>query len=178
MVATTELLDFETQPAHTITVRAQKLESTFDLTATFTIQLLNKIDVQVWGEVQPTNQVQVLDPTNLLATDDVMIKIHLVPEQTHQGESAELISVAAWKPLNEGETRMYRRADKNWIPWNGDFTNLLSHQSLTLNSQNELIIWQGQLNYLSNSEVELLVGYQLNTGEIVYSTIPFIIQVH
>ena len=178
VVATAELLDFEIQPAHTITVRARKPESAADLTATFTIQLLNKIDVQVWGEVQPTNQAQVLNPTNLLATDDVMIKIHLVPEQTHQGKSAELISVAAWKPLVEGETRMYRRADKNWIPWNGDFTNLLSHQSLILNSQNELTIWQGQLTYLSNSEVELVVGYQLNTGEVVYSTIPFTIRVH
>jgi hypothetical protein len=179
VVAATGLLDFETQTTHSITVRAQKLEdATITLTATFTIQLLNKIDVRVWGEVRTTNQAQVLDPTNLPATDDVMITIHLVPEQTHQGKLAELISVAVWKPLVEGETRMYRRADKNWIPWHGDFTNLFSHKSLTLNSQNELTIWQGQLTYLSNSEVELVMGYQLTTGEVVYATIPFTIRVH
>jgi hypothetical protein len=178
VVAEAGLLDYETQSRHTITVRAWKLEDASYLTANFTIELLNKIDVQVWGEVQTTNQAQVLDPTNLLATDDVMVKIHLIPEQTHQGKQAELISVAAWKPLVDGETRMYRQADKRWIPWNGDFTNLLSNQSLTLSSQNEVTIWQGQLTHLSNSEVELLVGYQLATGEIVYSTVPFIIRVH
>ncbi|BAP56088.1 hypothetical protein THII_1791 [Thioploca ingrica] len=178
LVAETRLLDYETQSRHTITVRARKLKDASYLTATFTIELLNKIDVQVWGEVQTTRRAQVLDPTNLPAADDVMVKIHLVPEQTHQGKPAELISVAVWKPLIDGETRMYRRADKRWIPWNGDFTNLLSNQSLTLNSHNELTIWQGQLTYLSNSEVELLVGYQLATGEVVYSTVPFIIRVH
>jgi hypothetical protein len=178
LVAETRLLDYETQSRHPITVRAWKPKEASYLTATFTIELLNKIDVQVWGEVQTTRRAQVLDPTNLPAADDVMVKIHLVPEQTHQGKSAELISVAVWKPLTHGETRMYRRADKSWIPWNGDFTNLLSNQSLTLNSHNELTIWQGQLTHLSNSEVELLVGYQLATGEVVYSTVPFIIRVH
>jgi hypothetical protein len=178
LVAKAKLLDYETQPRHTITVRAWKLEDASYLTATFTIQLLNKIDIQVWGEVRTIRQAQVLDPTNLPAADDVMVKIHLVPEQTHQGKSAELISVAVWKPLVDGETRMYRRADKHWIPWNGDFTNLLSNQALTLNSHNELTIWQGQLTHLSNSEVELLVGYQLANGEVVYSTVPFIIRVH
>lgn len=177
VVAEAGLLDYETQPRHPITVRAWKLEDASYLTANFTIELLNKIDVQVWGEVQMTNQAQVLDPTNLPAADDVMVKIHLVPEQTHQGKPAELISVAVWKPL-DGETRMYRRADKRWIPWNGDFTNLLSNQSITLNSQNEVTIWQGQLTHLSNSEVELLIGYQLATGEVVYSKVPFIIRVH
>ncbi|NJO14603.1 MAG: choice-of-anchor D domain-containing protein [Thioploca sp.] len=178
LVAESGLLDYETQPRYTITVRAWKLEDASYLTTTFTIELLNKIDVQIWGEVQTTNQAQVLDPTNLPAADDVMVKIHLVPEQTHQGQPAELISVAAWKSLVDGEPRMYRRADKHWIPWDGNFTNLLSNQLLTLNSQNEVTIWQGQLTHLSNSEVELLVGYQLTTGEIVYSTVPFIIRVH
>ena len=61
----------------------------------------------------------------------------------------------------------------HWVPWHGELAELLSGQAVTLNNQSEVTLVLDPPFDLNNGEVNWLVGYQLPTGEIFYTAVPW-----
>ena len=172
-VAPEAILDFETQPTYTITVRSWKAEPPSALEKTFTIYLLNQVDVTVLTE-HSANQSEISQPsTNLTGQEEVKFTIQLLPDITHQGKLAELMKVMFWQPLVSNEILMYRSAGTQWLPWYGDLAELLTGQVVTLQSQHEMVLTIKPPFDWNWGEINILVGYQLSTGEIFYTTVPW-----
>ena len=171
-------LDFETQPFYSVAVRSQQLETGQSIEKIFTINVLNDVDIAYSGEVYSLKTGQRLEPSLIQATDDIMVKFQLFPDQTHYGQVVELFSVALWQSLDETQSMTYMLANNTWKEWNGDLNNLASIQSLTLPDHHEFIIWQGQLSSFSGGEFSIFIGYHLMSGELIYNSLnPFKISV-
>ena len=158
LIAPEAALDFETQPTYTLTVRSQKANTSYHLDQTFTIKLINQIDVTA-SPVSPH--------------PNTPIALKLLPDVTHQGQRAEFMSVILWRPSANKETFMYRREGTRWVPWHGKLTNLLSGQAVMLTSQSEFTLVLDLPFDWNDGEVILLAGYQLSTGEIFYTVVPW-----
>lgn len=166
-------MDFETQPTYAITVRSWKTEEPqFHLEKTFTIHLINQIDVTVLTKLPDSQRAQRLSATDGQNQDEVEITLQLLPDLTHQGKLAELMKVMFWRPLASNEILMYRLEGTQWIPWHGDLAELLTGQVLTLQSQHEMtLVFKPPFDW-NQGEVNLVVGYQLSAGEIFYAAVP------
>jgi hypothetical protein len=160
LVAPEATLDFETQPTtYTLTVRSQKANTSYHLDQTFTIDLINQIDVTALAPVS--------------SHQDTPISLKLLPDVTHQGQQAKFTSVILWQPSASKETFMYRRDGARWIPWHGELTHLLSGQAVMLTNQLDVtLVLDPPLDW-NDGEVTWLAGYQLPTGEIFYTVVPW-----
>jgi predicted outer membrane repeat protein len=171
-------LDFETQPFYSVAVRSQQSETGQSIEQIFTINVINDVDIAYSGEISSLTTGQRLEPNLIQATDNIMVKIQLFPDQTHYGQMAELFSVALWQALDGTQSMTYMLANNTWKEWDGNLNNLASIQSLTLPEHHELMLWQGQLNSFSGGEFSVFIGYRLMTGELIYNRLnPFKISV-
>ena len=171
-------LDFETQPFYSVAVRSQQRETGQSIEKIFTIKVLNEVDVAYVGEVYNLKTGQPLDPSLIQATDDIMVKVQLFPEQTHYGQTVELFSVALWRSFDETRSMTYMLENNTWKEWNGDLSTLAHIQPLTLSeNHHDLLLWQGQLTHFSGGQFSIFTGYQLVTGELIYTVNPFKISV-
>ncbi|BAP57456.1 hypothetical protein THII_3159 [Thioploca ingrica] len=173
-VAPEATLDFETQPTYAITVRSWKTEEPqFHLEKTFTIDLINQIDVTVLTEFPDSQRAQRLSAADGQNQDEIELTLQLLPDPTHQGKSAELMRVMFWRPLASSEIFMYRPEGTQWIPWHGDLAELLTGQVLTLQRQHEMkLVLKPPFDW-NQGEINLVVGYQLSAGEIFYAAVPW-----
>ncbi|NJO17513.1 MAG: choice-of-anchor D domain-containing protein [Thioploca sp.] len=171
-------LDFETQPFYSVAVRSQQRETGQSIEKILTIKVLNEVDVAYVGEVYNLKTGQPLDPSLIQATDDIMVKVQLFPEQTHYGQTVELFSVALWRSFDETRSMTYMLENNTWKEWNGDLSTLAHIQPLTLSEDHHnLLLWQGQLTHFSGGQFSIFTGYQLVTGELIYTINPFKISV-
>jgi hypothetical protein len=171
-------LDFEAQPFYSVAVRSQQAETGQSIEKIFTINVLNDVDITYSGEVYNLTTGQRLEPNLISATDDILVKIQLFPEQTHYGQMVELFSVVLWQSLDETQSTTYMLANDTWKEWNGNLNNLASIKSLTLPDHHEFILWQGPLTGFSGGNFSVFIGYRLMSGELIYNTLkPFKISV-
>ncbi|BAP55042.1 hypothetical protein THII_0745 [Thioploca ingrica] len=175
VIAKDDELDFENQVAYPIVVRSTQTDTHQVLEKTFTIDILNVIDVTVRGELYDITH-QSIDSSNLRSADKVIIELQLIPDQTHQGQLAVLFSVALWV-ADSGQTRLYIFNGDTWVEWNGDWATLSSVQPLILQDHHELTLWQDKLPNFSSGQFHIFGGYRLTNGEIVYSPKPFDISI-
>ncbi|BAP54712.1 hypothetical protein THII_0415 [Thioploca ingrica] len=170
-------LDFGTQPFYSIAVRSQQHETGQSIEKIFTIHWLDDVDVNYVGEVYNLKTGQLLEPSLIQATDDIMVKIQLFPDQIHHGQAVELFSVALWRSFDETQSVTYMLENNTWKEWNGDLSHLASIQSVTLQDHHDLLLWQGQLTHFSGGQFSVFIGYRLISGEIIYTLNPFKISV-
>jgi hypothetical protein len=168
-------LDFESQSAYPITVRGTQTDTHQVLEKTFTIDILNVVDVTVRGELYDVTH-QLIDSSKLRSADKVIIELELIPDQTHQGQLAVLFSVALWV-ADSGQIRLYMFNGDTWVEWNGDWAILSGVQSIILQDHHKLTLWQDKLPNFSSGQFHIFGGYRLQNGEIVYSPQPFDISI-
>lgn len=170
-------LNFETQPFYSIAVRSQQHETGQSIEKIFTIHVLDNVDVTYVGEVYNLKTGQLLEPSLIRATDDIMVKVQLFPDPAHYGQVAELFGVTLWRSFDETQSITYMLTNNTWKEWNGDLNHLASIQSVTLQDHHDLPLWQGQLTHFSGGQFSIFIGYRLMTGELIYTVNPFTISV-
>jgi hypothetical protein len=168
VVADGTRLDFEQQTSHTIAVRGQDPKTQQTITQTFSIEVLNQSDVSFENIVISTPAGASLSAGEVKASEEVAIKMQMIPDKEHVGQTVDLIAVAT--VVQDGQFMMRMLDDsQQWQKWDGDVATLRRVQSLTLQPRQELTLWQGKFADFAGSQWEIYVGYLLQTGEIVYS---------
>jgi 6-phosphogluconolactonase (cycloisomerase 2 family) len=87
----------------------------------------------------------------------------------HVGQSAELLIVAAWKPINSTEPESYFMQDNQGqiLPWDLNLAHLVAAQeAVTLTPTQEIYLYTG---FLESGQIRLFFGYQLPDGVIVFN---------
>jgi hypothetical protein len=168
-------LDFELQAVHTIKVRSFKTATQAVLEKTFDIQVDNVTDVHI-ENIQVYNSTgQMISPDTVQAAEEMSMNLDLLPDSEHLGQTVELISVAFCYQDDPVKTLML--AGQQWQTWTGDFNALQYIDTLTLQDNQGLKLWQGQWDeWIDKGQLQIFVGYRLLTGEVVYDPIPLEIQ--
>ena len=175
VIAKADELDFENQVAYSIVVRGTQADTQQVLEKTFTIDILNVVDVTVRGELYDVTH-QPIDSSNLRSADEITVKLQIIPDQTHRGQLADLFSVALWM-ADTGQTITYMLNGNTWVEWDGDLATLASVQTLILQDQHELKLWQAKLPNFSLGQFRIFGGYRLKTGQVIYSPKTFDISI-
>jgi 6-phosphogluconolactonase (cycloisomerase 2 family) len=87
----------------------------------------------------------------------------------HVGQSAKLLLVVAWQPLDSLDPEYYFMQDRygQILPWNLNLAHLVAAQeAVTLTPSQEVSIYTG---FLERGQIRLFFGYQLPDGVIVYN---------
>lgn len=170
-------LDFEMQAVHTIKVRSLKAETQTVLEKTFDIEVDNVTDVHIENTLVYDSTGQVIAPDTVQAAEEISIQCHLLPDTEHLGQTVELISVAFWYQNDQVKTLML--AGQQWQTWNGDFSTLQYIDTLMLQDNQVLKLWQGQWDeWIDKGKLQIFMGYRLLTGEVVYDPMPLEIQIN
>ena len=158
-------LDFETQEDHQIRVRSTERQLGSDIEKTFTIKLINVADVIVQAEIRDILTDSLIErPIN--ATESVKFNVQLIPDKAHHGQEAEIICMALHLVNEETET-IYVLEGEHWQEWDQNIA-LPAVMSITLQENHNLALWQGVFTQ-KVGQLNLYVGYRLETGELVYS---------
>ncbi len=104
---------------------------------------------------------------------DVKIAANLLVDPRHIGKSATIWVTVNYTDRN-GLERSYMLNNEGQLTlWNGDFANILPFQKQTnLASVQHLDIWDTAI--IADGKLEVLTGYQLTDGTVVYSPDNFI----
>jgi hypothetical protein len=169
LVADSQALDFETQTTHDITARSQATEIAAQIEKTFTIELVNVIDITVTSEIRNVNNLVL--PTNTIPTHQpVNIMVHLTPDAEHQGQEAEMISVVLYFQAEQLIGVFALDEAQQWQLWDAHLLTLPSYQRQTLPKKAEWLFHGSFPNEFAGSRLEIYLGYRLiATGELVYS---------
>jgi hypothetical protein len=167
VVADGTRLDFEQQTSQTITVRGQDTKTQQTITKTLSIEVLNQSDVSFENVEISTPAGASLPAGEIKASEEVSIKMQMIPDKEHIGQTVDLIAVA--NVVQDGQTMEMMLDGQQWQEWDGDASTLPGFQSLTLQPRQELTLWQGKFSDFAGSQWEIYVGYLLQTGEIIYS---------
>lgn len=168
-------LDFETQKNHEIVVRRRKAGTTSILEKTFTLEVINTIDVQIEEAHIRDETGQTISPNQVNALEVITIEIQLVPDKAHIGQTVELIGAALY--LQQNKTTTFMLDGQIWRAWDGDLNTLQPIRTLTLQAHHALTLWQGQLTDFSAGELQLFMGYRLNSNEVIIQPESFNIRV-
>ncbi|BAP55803.1 hypothetical protein THII_1506 [Thioploca ingrica] len=87
----------------------------------------------------------------------------------HVGQPAELLIVAAWKPINSTEPENYFMQDNQGqiLPWDLNLAHLVAAQkAVTLMPTQVIDLYTG---FLGSGQIRLFFGYQLPDGVIVFN---------
>ena len=76
-----------------------------------------------------------------------------------------------------GQTITYMLNGNTWVEWDGDLATLASVQTLILQDQHELKLWQAKLPNFSLGQFRIFGGYRLKTGQVIYSPKTFDISI-
>jgi hypothetical protein len=169
LVADSQALDFETQTTHDITVRSQATEIPAQIEKTFTIELINVIDMAVTSEIRDANEVA-LSTATIPTHQPVKIIAHLTPDAEHQGREAEMMSVVFYFQAEQLIGVFALDEAQQWQLWDGHLLTLPSYQRQTLPKKAEWLFHGSFPNEFAGSRLEIYLGYRLiATGELVYS---------
>jgi 6-phosphogluconolactonase (cycloisomerase 2 family) len=93
-------------------------------------------------------------------------EIDVAAEQV--GQPAELLLVAAWKPLDSLEPERYFMQDSHgqMLPWDLNLAHLVARAAVTLTPTQAVSLYTG---FLERGQIRLFFGYQLPDGVIVYN---------
>ncbi|MDM8557950.1 choice-of-anchor D domain-containing protein [Candidatus Parabeggiatoa sp. HSG14] len=179
-VADSKLLgDYEemVQPYYNITIRSMNSETEEEMDdKTFTIELTNMVDAVVANLYNAETDETIESPIN--ATDIKEIKVQLIPDTTHHGLEADIVSATMY--IQNGEIVFHKLDDNGWQPWNGNIMTLSSTQTLTqitLQNSHDIVLplLPAQFTNFEGDEFQIYVGYRLiDTGELVYDHEPII----
>jgi len=158
-------LDFETQDHHQITVRSTERQLGADIEKTFTIKLINVADVIVQGEIRDILTDSLIE-SPISATEAVKFNVLLIPDKAHHGLDADIICMAL-SLVNQETAAIYVLEGEQWQEWNQSIA-LPAVMRVTLQDSHNLALWQGQFTP-KEGQLNLYVGYRLETGELVYS---------
>ncbi len=176
-VADGKRLDFEKQSNHNITVLRQVVETeevieteeaveTADaIEKTFTVEVINKIDISILGEVRDITGT--LRSTPITTTDDIQINVQLIPDIEHHGLEADVISLVIY--LQGEAIKTYILDGETWAEWDDKYLlDLPIVKHLTLQESQNIPLFQGQLTEFAGGEMRFYVGYRLETGAFFY----------
>jgi len=179
-VARGELLDFETQSYHDITVQviettpntvsiANNGEDTEEnaIEKTFRIDIVNLLDMSLLGEVRDAFGNLIEPPID--ATEEIQVSVQLIPDSEHRGLEADIIFLASY--IQEGEMVSYYMLDSDgWYQWSDKYLlELPIIKRLTLQDSHNLQLFQGALTEFAGGEIRFYVSYRLvETGTYVY----------
>jgi len=175
VVGDSSRLDFEKQRSYAIKVRGEEIESHQALEKTFTIDLVNLVDVGVDEVAVNDLGGRQLRLSSVAANEPVTIKAKIVPDVEHLGQTAELFMVTNF--VQDQQVSLKMLVGTQWQAWDGNLSTLQGVRTVTLQENVELTLWSGPLAEFSGGKVEVYVGYRLNDGTVTYSLRPFEIQV-
>ena len=171
-------LDYETQPQHMITVRSQDIDTQAFIDKTFRLELMNLIDVMLKGEVSNA-EGHIIEPPSLNNREKATVSLHIIPDRAHYGLQADLIVVALYRQQQTTQAAYQLNHEQHWQLWDGDLATLAGLQTVTLATEHELYLLQGQFAGFSGGEFNIYGGYRLlDSGEIAYSLTSFNIEIH
>ncbi|BAP56423.1 hypothetical protein THII_2126 [Thioploca ingrica] len=109
------------------------------------------------------------NPLTLLPYQYVNIRGEMDVAAEHVGQKADLLMVAAWKPLNSIGAESYFMQDNQGqiLPWDLNLAYLVAAQpAVTLMPTQEINLYTG---FLGSGQIRLFFGYQLPDGVIVFN---------
>jgi hypothetical protein len=173
LVANNQALDFETQMTHDITIRSRATEIEGQIEKTFTIELVNIIDVVVTGEIRDANNLA-LSTTAIPTNQPVKIMIHLTPDAEHRGQEAEIIAMALHYQDQRLVDSLALNEAQQWQFWDGNLFSLPGYQRQILPEKADLLLYQDSFSdEFAKGTLKIYVGYRLiATGELVYPQEP------
>jgi Leucine-rich repeat (LRR) protein len=171
-------LDYETAITHTIRVQSVNTQTQESLIKTFTIELVNVIDVALEGEISSSAGTSIIPP-QFNVREKSILNMKIVPDMLHRGQRADLINVALYTQAEKPEiVNIYQLGQQGWTPWDGNATTLSGIQQVTLADSHTLVLSQSQLANFTRGELNLYAGYRLiETGEVFYSSRAFDIEI-
>jgi predicted outer membrane repeat protein len=159
-------LDYETQSNHNITVRGRSVDSQVTIEKTFTIEVLNVIDVDIVSEVRDATG-QLIEPP-IRATEEIQLNIQLIPEIKHCGLEADIICIAFY--LKNGELSTPYVFDGNiWHEWNDDYLIKVPRvKRLILQNSHNIPLFKGPLTDFAGGNFNIYMGYRLTETEAFF----------
>lgn len=180
LVNDSQLLDYEMANEHTITVYAELYNGFASGTQTFNLTLLNQIDVGIDGHVFDIAANSELEPAQFNADREVEVNLTYYPDSEHLGQEAEIFAVINVQQETQ-VTLLILSKEGTFIPWlSGDFADLQALKQDTLNSQENLMLWQGTWvsTGIGNGIIDVYIGYRLLNSDTLYYTLhPFTFEV-
>jgi len=153
-------IDFEDHTHHSIKVRSQKIGQAQAVETTFTIKVINVIDLEV-SNVAVQSEVS---PQRYQNTQPIGVHIQLTPDSEHIDQRVDLIAVAM-----SNDAQLMMLADQQWVIWNGDLNTLAAVNSFVLKEQHQhILLWQGKRTQLPTQEIQIFVGYRLQNGALIF----------
>ncbi len=110
------------------------------------------------------------------SSDFVSICGIMTVEPTHEGQTADIVVLASYAPLEQADKTFYMRNGESGIElWNGVITNLLAFKNnVFLNSTQPVDIYSGKL---PEGAWGMHFGYRLKSGKLIFNTEPIRFQI-
>ncbi len=112
--------------------------------------------------------------TKAIINSDTNVKIaaNLLVAPKHTNKSANILVIVNYINSDGLEQAYMLSKNGQTTPWDGSFNNIKVFQQLTLAPVQHLDIWNSKLDLAG--KLEIITGYQLTDGTIVYSPESFI----
>ncbi|EDN71519.1 VCBS [Beggiatoa sp. PS] len=163
-------LDFEKQSFYNLTVSSTQIETGQPAVETFTLKVVNLMDVATPVEIRDAATDAVIAQP-LHAANNVTITVQLIPEAEHRGLEADIVSIAMYR---QGDTIVgeFVRDSSSWQVWDHQLVTLPAIKEVVLQNNHEVSLWQGPLTGFAGGQVDMYVGYRLENGALFYNPEP------
>ncbi|MDD2815759.1 MAG: choice-of-anchor D domain-containing protein [Thiotrichaceae bacterium] len=178
MVSNGDLLQYEVQPQHSVTVRSTNVTTGKTLEQSFAIDLINIPNIHLQASFRDA-QGAVLDKSSFSANEFLNLSLRLYPESTHKGKTVDLILVGVFLPNDapDNYTLLMLNPDFNLAIWDGDFAHLQSAGKIVLDAQHDFQLWNAALPAV-NGKLAIFLGYRLDSGEVFYQPQAISLEIH